>query len=268
MHLVRQLVEPFRQATVNMTERLNAAIERAYEAFGSRRLEGRLEVCHCECCMTEEMARSIQNTPLRDLSNEQLSEYTNSAHGWSDQFLYLLPRYMELVSHGQRPTYLDADHIFSRFRYAPEHCMTGSENAAFAEWLLALFEATLCSPISVAELECAQAGRGGTSWSGFGSDLCEVIEIALPPPFDTNQLQAVWDSCKSREANLRLASTLIFGIGAQRFHDSCFFLPGRAREAATGWYEWFTLTDHTQRLSEAFEQETDSDAKEFLLAAI
>lgn len=250
-----------------MTPRLQNAIEKSYAAFGWRGLEAPLEVCHCSCCMTWEMSKSILTTPLRELSNEQLSEYTNSAHGWSNQFLYLMPRYMELVAKGERPTYIDADYIFSRFCFAPENCMTAAEAAALDEWLLALFEDTLCSPITPVDIDSALAQQSNPWWKGFGEDVCEIIEIALPTPFDTAQLQSLWGSCETLEANLRLAITLAFGIGAQHF-TSRHVSSERVRQQAADWYEWFTLEDHTERLTRAFERATDPRAQELLLLAL
>lgn len=249
-----------------MPPRLSNAVQNAYRAFEWRSLSAPLEVCHCNCCMSEEMAQSILATPLRELSNEQLSEYTNSAHGWSDQFLALLPRYMDLISRGERPTYIDPDHILSRFCYAPESCLTDSEQAAFNEWFMALFEETLCGSTSSGELDCALVSQSG-SWEGFGSDVCEIIEIALPTPFEAMQFLKFWEACETREANLRLASTLIFGIGAERFRKSGHWSE-RAKEQAARWHHWFTLHDHTAKLIEAYERELDPKVQEFLLAAL
>lgn len=250
-----------------MKPRLKDAVQNAYEAFGWRSLSAPLEVCHCESCMSAEMARSILETPLRELSNEQLSEYTNSAHDWSDQFLYLLPRYMELITQGERPTYLDPEHIFGRFRYAPENCMSPSEIAALNEWFSALFVETLYRPITSEELTCALARQNQSSWDGFGADICEIIQIALPTPFDTLQLQVIWKACEVREASLRMASTLYFGIGAQRFQKDSL-LPKYASNASAQWHDWFTLKDHMEKLSQAYDRETDPQAKELLLLAI
>lgn len=250
-----------------MKPRLKDAVQNAYGAFGWRSLSAPLEVCHCNSCMSEEMAESILETPLRELSNEQLSEYTNSAHDWSDQFLYLLPRYMELITQGERPTNLDPDHIFFRFRYAPENCLTNLEFAAFSAWFTALFEEVLCDTISSDELNCALSSQSRSWWKGFGHDVCEIIEIALPTPFDSTQLLKLWQACEAREANLRLASALIFGIGAEKFRKSSYRSKAAEQEAAQ-WHDWFTLHDHTAKLGEAFERELDSQAQEFLLTAL
>lgn len=164
-------------------------------------------------------------------------------------------------------TYLDPDHILSRFRYAPENCLTPSEAAAFSEWFIALFKETLCQPISTAELDYALASQWKPYWAGFGNDACEIVEIALPTPFDTRQLLQLWDACEEREAILRLASTLIFGIGAQKFMPSRL-LTKRAQEQAVHWHHWFTLADHTEKLEKAFEREVDPKVQELLLAAM
>lgn len=125
----------------------------------------------------------------------------------------------------------------------------------------------MCRPISSEELACALARQNGPSWDGFGNDICDVIQIALPTPFDTSQFQALWEACEAREASLRMASTLYFGLGAKRFHRDSL-LPEHASEAAVRWRDWFTCNDHTEKLSRAYEREVDLQVKEFLLLAI
>ncbi len=247
--------------------RLQDAIENAYSAFEWHRLgRNNLEVVTYMSDISEEVAQSIVKTPLRQLSNDQLSQYTNSAHDWSDQFLYLLPRYMELIARGERPSRLGTDHIFWRFKHAPENGMTPRETAAFDEWVLALFEKVLCSPIPSAELERALTSERLPWWDGFGHDVCEIVRIVLPTPFDTRRLQTLWNSCEAREANLRLAIVVAFGIGANQFNGH--FLKDRAQAGAAHWYDWFTFTNHRDKLTRAFERETDPRAQELLLAAM
>jgi hypothetical protein len=217
--------------------------------------------------MSEAMAASILTTPLRELSKEQLTEYTNSAHGWSEQFLAFLPRYMELISDGEWPTYLGPDSVLSRFADLPVDPLTADEHATFATWLLVLFDEALLRPIPPEELSDAENDHFGLAIAGIGYDICDIIELALPTPFDTLRFQQIWEDCEAREAALRLAATISFGIGDERFRDTRY-RPESTQAEASRWYTWFTKTDHSKLLARAFERETDPLAQEFLLAAI
>jgi len=87
---------------------LTELVERAYRVFDDYRSSGNLTVCHCGVCMTIEAERELLRTPLRQISSGLLAEYTNSAHGWDDDAIaremrHFLPRYLELIAHGDAP---------------------------------------------------------------------------------------------------------------------------------------------------------------------
>lgn len=248
--------------------RLREAVEEAYRVFGARdELRAPLQVCHCPSCMSEATAEGILTTPLRQLSKEQLTEYTNSAHGWSEQFLVLLPRYMELISEGEWPTYLGPESVLSRFADLPGDPLTADEHAAFATWLRILFEEALLRAIAPEELSDAENDHFGLAIAGIRYDICDIIDLALPTPFDTLRFQQIWESCDAREAALRLAATISFGISDARFR-AARYRPESAQAEAARWYAWFTKTDRSKLLGRAFERETDPRAQEFLLAAM
>ena len=76
---------------------LAAIIEDAFRVFARYTCAGSFVVCHCPCCMTEEVEAELVRTPLRQIPSGLLAEYTNSAHGWDDDLIladmrYLLPR--------------------------------------------------------------------------------------------------------------------------------------------------------------------------------
>lgn len=247
-----------------MTPRLRSAIESAYRAFGSRGLGARMEVCRCSVCMSDETERSILRTPLRDLSRQHVYEYTNSAHGWSDEFLYFIPRYMELITEGEELTLFDQHHILSRFKDAPENCMSAAEEAAFGEWLLALFEDRLLKPISDLDLEEAAGSIGAPCFPDFlARGLAEVIEIASPTPFDTTAFQRLWESCRTREADLRLAGLILLAT-AEGWSTT-----GSPRRTKSQWWSWLSrFWSGDGRLAAAFEREADGRAQALLLAAL
>ncbi len=247
-----------------MTPRLRNAFETAYKAFGSRRLGRPMEVCRCNMCMSDEMERSILRTPLRELSRDQLYEYTNSAHGWSDEFLYFIPRYMELITSGEELTLLDNHQILARFKKAPENRMSAAEEAALGEWLLSLFEDRLLRPISDEELDEAADSIGVLYFPDFlARDLADVIEVASPTPFDTTGFQRLWESCRTREADLRLAGLILLAT-AEGWSTT-----GDPRRTKALWWTWLSrFWSDDNRLVEAFERETDECAQELLLAAL
>jgi hypothetical protein len=249
---------------LNVTPRLRNAFETAYKAFGSRRLGRPMEVCRCKMCMSDEMERSILRTPLRELSREQLYEYTNSAHGWSDEFLYFIPRYMELIERGEELTLFDKHYILSRFKDAPENRMSAAEEAALGEWLLALFEDRLLGPISDEELDEAADSIGVLYFPDFlARDLADVIEVASPTPFDTAEFQRLWESCRTREADLRLAGLILLAT-AEGWSTT-----GAPRKTKAAWWSWLSrFWSDDDRLVEAFERETDEWAQKLFLAAL
>ena len=89
------------------------------------RLNGRIIVCNCPCCVTPEVERLLISTPLAELSSPLLAEYTNSAHGWDDKIAedlrYFLPRYFELIALGHVPCQLDLEICLRRLSNAAWH---------------------------------------------------------------------------------------------------------------------------------------------------
>jgi len=247
-----------------MTARLRDAFENAYKAFGSRRLGQRMEVCRCSACMSEETERSILRTPLRDLSREQVYEYTKSTHGWSDEFLYLIPRYMELITQGEELTLFEKHHVLSRFKEAPENRMSAAEEAALAEWLLALFEDRLLRPVSDAELDAAVRSMGDPCFPNLlARDLADVIEVASPTPFDTARFQRLWEASLTREADLRLAGLIVLATAEG------WSTMAAPRKTKALWWTWLSrFWSDDGRLVEAFDREVDERAQEVFLAAL
>jgi hypothetical protein len=247
-----------------MTPRLSDAFENAYRAFGSHHLGQRMEVCRCNACMSEEMERSILRTPLRELSREQIYEYTKSTHGWSDEFLYLIPRYMELITGGEELTLFETHHVLSRFKEAPENRMSAAEEAALGEWLLALFEDRLLGPISDGKLDRAARSIGDPCFPDFlARDLAEVIEVASPTPFDTTRFQRLWEASRTREADLRLAGLILLATAEG------WSTMAAPRKTKALWWTWLSrFWSHDSRLVEAFDREADERAQEVFLAAL
>lgn len=77
---------------------LNDAIEAVYEAFSD--VEKPEFVDGCPCCMTTDEYDALTAKPLRELSSEELNEYSGSAlftMGSEADYQYFVPRILELT---------------------------------------------------------------------------------------------------------------------------------------------------------------------------
>ena len=90
-----------------------------------------------------------------------------------------------------------------------------------------------------------------------------MIEVASPTPFDATGFQRLWDSCRTREADLRLAGLILLAT-AEGWSTT-----GDPRQTKAQWWTWLSrFWSDDNRLVEAFERETDECAQELLLAAL
>lgn len=90
-----------------MTTELENIIIKAYKQFGLYKIIPPLEVC-TKCCMTLEEVETLCKTPLRQLSNELLGKYNDSAsiaNSTPEHYKYFLPRILELTSLHEFPTH-------------------------------------------------------------------------------------------------------------------------------------------------------------------
>lgn len=106
-----------------MSPELTEVIADAYRVFGRYAPGHPLVACHCPCCMWPATAEALLSTPLRQLKSNVLAEYTSSAHGWDDgvisrQMRYFLPRYLELIGHGDPPDFIGLSACLRRLQDA------------------------------------------------------------------------------------------------------------------------------------------------------
>jgi len=122
------------------TKDLAAAVASLYAEFGRGTVSEQLETCSCPVCMTEETRLSIIATPNWELSEAQICEYSNSAHGIPENFddlRLLLPRYAELVSSDVSVDYTGVGTELRRFGEAQDKCaqfLTDAQYQAYANW--------------------------------------------------------------------------------------------------------------------------------------
>jgi hypothetical protein len=94
---------------------LQAAVESAYRIFAQYRPGNTLATCRCPQCMDDETMQLLLRTPLKDIDQRLLSEYTWSANGTDDphynpdELRYFLPRYFEFIAAGIYPCFGDEE---------------------------------------------------------------------------------------------------------------------------------------------------------------
>jgi len=80
-----------------MNEKVKNKIENVYEVFANYRRPERIE--GCPCCLTDSESKTLHEKKLRELTAEDLKEYTASVFltvGGLADFKYYLPRILEL----------------------------------------------------------------------------------------------------------------------------------------------------------------------------
>lgn len=173
-----------------MSPELQAAIETAYTAFARYGNPGRaLTVCHCPCCMSEATEAQLLATPLRDIEAPLLAEYTNSAHGWSDQIRYFLPRYFELIAAGDPPHHWGSLACLSRLR-------EGDWRTAWPEAERAAVEGFFDAMVRAA---VADIGKDG------GHDLEDVLLMICDAGGDLDRALGVWEGARDPHAAAAMA---------------------------------------------------------------
>lgn len=189
-----------------MTPELQAAIERIYKVFSpySDVFGGKsLDVCRCPCCMYREAEHELLNTPLRDITPTTLAEYTNSAHGWdnaaiSHEFRYFLPRYLELISQYNPPSYSsDLGFCLSRMGNAQwQKNWPERESACVNAFFDAFVRATL--------LDVSHQVPGTSRFNRL--DIEDVLMCVHHAGGDLERVLKVWDAAPDPGAALNMAS--------------------------------------------------------------
>ncbi len=173
-------------------EAVNDSVEALYAAFAGRKLPGYgLNLC-TRCCTTQDRIDNIVQTPLRQLSSDDLWPYYLSANYGerTDQELsYFAPRLLELISFGDDPSqnHLSANFIgCSRSGLAD---LSESEHSALQTYAEAMARYTLCDPQSGENfvdpvefmLMCVALGLGPHA----------VLDLVKSPPPDHDETSLV-----------------------------------------------------------------------------
>lgn len=223
------------------------AVARCYAVFSSYTVSRQLEVCHCDCCMTEEVRQEIITTPVPDLSRALVTEYTNSAHGvphQTDDMKALLPRYLELIAQDEEPDYSGVGTVLLRYGQAlaadPELYSAG-ERAALDAWARAMVPAVVRA-------------------EGLGADVtlgqCHLIEVLLVGGWSASLLTGAFDAALDAPHGpvaLSLLARQLLWANRNR-HDGFFdlFALRYASDAArAGLSDWLAAPAFRERLEAA-----------------
>lgn len=187
---------------------LRAAIERAYATFAISRVDFTLGVCHCNCCCTEANERALIDTPLREVSSDLLSEYTNSAHGYDEPadghvLRYFLPRYFELIALNDPPHYGDLWHCLSRLGQANYR---RNWSQAEIEAIDVYFDALLSDKLADVGLDQWPVGRR------LSYPITDLLEMMLRAGADVERLVSAWSSSQDPGASVHAADLVVYVV--------------------------------------------------------
>lgn len=232
-----------------MASSLSSVVEEAYTVFSHYRPTGRLHVCFCPCCFTPELEAELRSTPLRSISSRLLSEYTNSAHAWEPdvtliEVKYFLPRYFELVSQREYPSFIGPETCLSRLGQDDWRATWPSREVAVID----RFFAALVEDI-VSHSETIQSGK---SWS-LADDVTDVLIMLTQAGGSVREVLDVWDQAADPAAAAHFAAAQwkvkIDADGSFYFDDA--FL-SRDSDAAREIGAFLRRAETLQRMSDAF----------------
>ena len=119
------------------------AVQQLYTAFAHRVRPQAFNACTCGLCMPPGMGTALQTGPLRGMTVDVLAQYLNAARDASLpalDFAWLLPRVVELMSHGDLEKMRhSAELALDRLAECPAGELTEAEHHALNAWLLVLW---------------------------------------------------------------------------------------------------------------------------------
>ncbi|MCC6143289.1 MAG: hypothetical protein IT368_05740 [Candidatus Hydrogenedentes bacterium] len=199
-----------------LTDALIGAIEDAYRVFAHYELPRPLRVCYCNVCVSQDDARHLVETPLRQIPVELLSEYTSSAHGYDEEMhgsslRYFLPRYFELIALNQAPDHNNLPQCLGRLRQADYRHNWSTEEA---DVIARYFDALLADKLrDVSVIKWPVGYR-------LGYPMDELLEMMVLAGGDVRRILGAFEAAADPGASLHiagLAEKLIFRDGAPEY---------------------------------------------------
>jgi hypothetical protein len=181
---------------------LAAVVEDAYRVFARYPCAASFVVCHCPCCMTEDVHAELVRTALRDIRSDLLAEYTNSAHGWDDDLIladmrYLLPRYLDLIAASDVPSQLGLAQCLNQLAHAH---WREKWPAAETGILDRFFDALIAARVE--DLSLAEWPVG---WCLAG-EIDEVLCLTVLSGGDIARVLRAWDAAPDPQAAIHMAA--------------------------------------------------------------
>jgi hypothetical protein len=249
----------------DMTPELVLAVENAYREFARYHLRGAIAVCKCDVCVSDEGEKALCVVPLRQISSRLLAEYTQSAHGFddrvADELRYFLPRYFELIAAGEIPCNNGLETCLGRMLHAAYGKDWPQEEAdAIDGFFVALFRAELGKPLGPADYSLFDAGEGAEA----------VLCCMAHAGGDVRLLLDVWERTAGREADVRIARTIVAADWRIRdLSNTWWSVADRkpVRQAMNTIIAWLLRTETWERLEAACLNETDSMTAELFSQA-
>jgi hypothetical protein len=247
-----------------MKQELSASLQRARDVFQRYKFKGRLEVCRCKVCVSPAVDQALARTPRDDMSAELLSEYTHSAHPWTDgvadEFRFLLPRYFELIVADDIPSQFGIECCLDRLRHAAyRQNWPQNEADVIDEFFLALFQDCLSSPIEFV----------GDDFEFYSSHeraeqiLCMVANAGG----DIHPLLLAWETMEGQNPALRLAHMVGTADWAKdRLRCSWWLQSFRpdVEDAMNAVVAWLSRPTVRERLERACLEESEPEIAEIL----
>ena len=238
-----------------MTPELEKAVANARKVFSRYSLNGRIIVCNCQSCVAPQIERELIRTPLQQVSSALLSEYTHSAHGWdgkiADDFRYFLPRYFELIAAGDVPGNTGLEPCLDRmFDSSYRQEWPKKEADAVDAFFVALMRAELAKPNAPGEFGLFEAAGGAEA----------ILCCFAHASGDVQLLLDVWDKTAGREADVRIARTIVAADWLKRrLSNGWWFVLKREpiRQAMETIIGWLLRTESWERMEAACLGETD-----------
>ncbi|MGL4395904.1 MAG: hypothetical protein ACRCS9_05135 [Hyphomicrobium sp.] len=223
-------------------------VAEAYRVFDAYRIGGDLFVCHCNCCMTEEVEHELVTTPLRQIPSSLLAEYTNSAHGYDDgriatELRYFLPRYLELIAAADPPDTMGLDICLRRLRDADYRRNWPADEARVLD---DFFEALMAHCVLSVDLVDWPAGP----FAAF--DIDSVLTVTVTAGGNLQRVLAAWEAAPDPAAALHMAEarTELYPVrGALVYHSAYFddYFDAKAEIGA-----WLVRPEIEARIERAF----------------
>ena len=241
---------------------LAEVISRAYEVFAAYRIEGPLEVCTCDVCVSPTIVEELTRCRVRDLRVEALAEYTGSAHGVtervSEQLRHFLPRYFELIAAGTEPDTLEASVCLRRLAEIDYRSQWPErEVAVIDEFFLAHALRVVGTPIQLNPRllsDSASAAEG-------------ALLLASSAGGDISQILHAWGAIEAPIAALHAAALINEISSTTRSLPSAFWGSNAPRQAETV-VAWLLRSETSPWLERAFFVTDDAVARATLSNAV